>query len=101
MSCTTRNEAPPKRAMRERTRSGRHAWRRQELTIRRNERHGELLLAHALRFVAHRRHERPRGCVHPAEVRGVENDAGGVAVAPMDLAREASVIEANSFTDGL
>ena len=62
--------------------------RRQEITARGHERHGEVLITHALGSVAHAFHEGPGRRVHPAEVSRIEDDSGGIAVAPMHLAVE-------------
>ena len=63
--------------------------RRQELAVRADQGHGEVLFPHAFRRVADRGHEGPRRRIHPAEVSGIENDPRRIAVAPIHLARKA------------
>jgi protocatechuate 3,4-dioxygenase, alpha subunit len=62
---------------------------REELALRRHQRHGHVLLAHPLRSVADAFEQVPARGVDPAEISGIENDASGIAIAPVHLAREA------------
>src|SRR5262249_4619171 len=61
---------------------------RKKLAVGGNQRHREMLLAHALRRVADRFEKRPGRGVHPAEVGWIENNPRGVAIAPLHLARK-------------
>jgi hypothetical protein len=58
---------------------------RQKLAIGRYERHRQVLFPHAFRRIAHGGHEIPGRGIHPAKVGGIENDAGGIAIAPLHL----------------
>src|SRR6185312_465031 len=60
-----------------------------ELALRADQRHRQMLLTHALWAVPHGGHEGPGCSIHPPKIRRVENDPRRIAVPPVNLAWKA------------